>query len=118
MQVEKTDFVAVPTRDPERARRFYGETLGLRPDEHAQYEFWAGGTCLAIWQPRAEFRPSVFSPVALRVPDVTEARAELERRGVTFVGETMDTGACQMAIFEDPDGNHLMLHRRYAARAS
>jgi hypothetical protein len=28
------------------------------------------------------------------------------------------TGVCRMAIFHDPDGNTLMLHRRYAARES
>ena len=29
-------------------------------------------------------------------------------------GETLDTGVCHMAFFADPDGNELMLHRRYA----
>jgi uncharacterized protein YfaT (DUF1175 family) len=32
-----------------------------------------------------------------------------------FRGDTLDTGVCHMAFFSDPDGNHLMLHRRYAA---
>ena len=31
-----------------------------------------------------------------------------------FNGETFDTGVCWMAPFEDPDGNDLMLHHRYA----
>ena len=31
-----------------------------------------------------------------------------------FDGETFDTGVCHMAPFADPDGNHLMLHHRYA----
>ena len=42
------------------------------------------------------------------------ARAELEAKGVEFVGETIETGVCHMAFFKDPDGNSLMLHRRYA----
>jgi len=42
------------------------------------------------------------------------ARAELEAKGVEFDGETVDTGVCHMAFFKDPDGNALMLHRRYA----
>jgi hypothetical protein len=33
---------------------------------------------------------------------------------VEFFGEPFDTGVCHMAIFHDPDGNTLMLHRRYA----
>jgi predicted enzyme related to lactoylglutathione lyase len=54
--------------------------------------------------------------LALRVPDVAETRRELEGRGVTFDGEIFDTGVCHMAFFKDPDGNALMLHRRYAPR--
>jgi predicted enzyme related to lactoylglutathione lyase len=50
------------------------------------------------------------------VPDVEEARGELKSRGVEFRGETFDTGVCHMAFFTDPDGNELMLHRRYAPR--
>jgi len=42
------------------------------------------------------------------------ARADLEAKGVEFAGETFDTGVCHMAHFQDPDGNTLMLHRRYA----
>ena len=48
------------------------------------------------------------------VEDVEAARTELEAKGVEFVGETFDTGVCHMALFRDPDGNDLMLHRRYA----
>ena len=54
--------------------------------------------------------------IALRVADVAEARAALEAKGVDFEGETFDTGVCHMALFHDPDGNSLMLHRRYAPR--
>jgi hypothetical protein len=54
--------------------------------------------------------------LALHVDHVATARAELEVRGVTFGGETFDTGVCQMAFFTDPDGNDLMLHHRYAPR--
>ena len=55
---------------------------------------------------------------ALRVPDVAEARKELEAKGVEFHGETLDTGVCHMAFFRDPDGNALVLHRRYAPKDS
>ena len=52
--------------------------------------------------------------IALRVADVEAARGELEANGVRFDGDTFDTGVCHMAFFRDPDGNKLMLHRRYA----
>ncbi|KAB2958902.1 MAG: hypothetical protein F9K16_12915, partial [Thermoanaerobaculia bacterium] len=37
--------------DAERTRAFYVDTLGLRPDQSARFEFWAGETCFAIWEP-------------------------------------------------------------------
>ena len=111
------DFVGVPSQDAERSRAFYIDTLGLRPDEHSQYEFWVGQTCFGIWEPEKmgmPFAAQKNAHLALHVDDVAAARAELETRGVEFFGETFDTGVCRMAFFTDPDGNDLMLHGRYA----
>jgi len=111
------DFVAVPSTDPERSRAFYVDTLGLRPDDSARFELWAGDTCFAIWEPAKlgmEFVAQVNAHPALHVDDVAAARADLEAKGVEFLGETLDTGVCHMALFKDPDGNDLMLHHRYA----
>jgi catechol 2,3-dioxygenase-like lactoylglutathione lyase family enzyme len=118
--ITKLDFVAVPSQDSERSRRFYAEALGLRADERAEFELWVGDTCLGIWEPARfgmEFAPQKNAHLALHVDDVAEARAELEAKGVTFVGETLDTGVCHMAFFTDPDGNDLLLHHRYAPHA-
>jgi 4-hydroxyphenylpyruvate dioxygenase-like putative hemolysin len=52
--------------------------------------------------------------IALHVDDVAAARAELERQGVEFRGQTIDSGVCLQAIFADPDDNILILHHRYA----
>ena len=115
--ITKLDFVGVPSQDSERARRFLTGDLGLRPDEHAQSDFWVGETCLGIWEPERfgmEFAPQKNAHLALNVDDVAAARAELEAKGVSFAGEILDTGVCHMAFFTDPDGNDLMLHRRYA----
>lgn len=115
--ITKLDFVAIPSQDSERSRRFYGETLELRPDDHGQHEFWVGRTCLSIWEPARfgmEFTPQKNGHLALNVEDVAGTRADLEAKGVTFFGDTLDTGVCHMAFFTDPDGNDLMLHRRYA----
>ena len=125
--VRGVDFVSVPTTDIERSMQFYGEVLGLprsavwqgpRP-EPVGAEFETGTVTLAIVACERlgmEFRASKV-PIALRVDDVEAARAELEARGVTFKGEIIDSGVCHQAIFEDPDGNLLDLHRRYAPRA-
>jgi predicted enzyme related to lactoylglutathione lyase len=61
------------------------------------------------------FEPNA-NHIALQVQDVPAARATLQERGVTFMGDTFDTGVCHMAFFSDPDGNALMLHHRYAPR--
>ena len=117
MTIEKVDTVGVPSRDGKRSRQFYVETLGLRPDERSWNEFWIGETCFAIWYPEqfgGEFEPQKNSIALLRVEDVEASRAELQAKGVEFVGETLDTGVCHMASFLDPDGNELTLHRRYA----
>jgi catechol 2,3-dioxygenase-like lactoylglutathione lyase family enzyme len=114
--ITKLDFVAIPSRDAQKTHRFYTETLGLRPDQHAQYECWAGQTCLGIWEPERlgmTFTPQKNGHLALHVDDVDQARTELEGKGVKFMGETLDTGVCKMAFFTDPDGNDLMLHGRY-----
>ena len=115
--ISKVDIVGIPSSDAERSRAFYVETLGLRPDDNARYEFWVGDTCFAIWQPAqfgVEYAPQANSIVLLQVEDVPAARTELESRGVRFEGETFDTGVCHMANFTDPDGNTLTLHKRYA----
>jgi len=115
--ITKLDFVGIPTQDADRARAFYGETLGLRQDDKQQYEFWVGQTCLGIWEPEKQgmpFQPQKNAHLALHVEDIDAARAELEAKGVQFAGPTFDTGVCKMALFTDPDGNDLMLHARYA----
>ena len=115
--ITKLDFVAIPSRDAEQLRTFYADTLGLRPDPHARYEFWAGETCVTIWEPARvgiPFSAQKNGHLALHVEDVATSRAELEGAGVVFAGDTLDTGVCQMALFTDPDGNDLMLHHRYA----
>ena len=120
MRIDKVDVVGIPSTDWERSRAFYVDTLGLRPDERSENEFWAGDTCFGIWEPARigmEFQPQPNGIVLLRVADVAAARAELEAKGVEFEGETVDTGVCHMATFADPDGNKLVLHRRYAPYA-
>jgi catechol 2,3-dioxygenase-like lactoylglutathione lyase family enzyme len=116
--IGKLDFVGIPSTDAERSRSFYVETLGLRPDDSARFEFWVGETCFGIWEPGKmgmEFAPQKNAHPALHVEDVAAAKAELEGKGVEFSGDVFDSGVCHMAFFTDPDGNDLMLHHRYAA---
>src|SRR3954447_18896394 len=119
IDVQRTDFVAVPTRDRERAAAFYGETLGLRKNQTSDtwIEFETGNLTLSIVAPEEvgiEFAPLPFGTIVVRVPDVAAAKEKLEASGVEFVGEPWDSGVCHGAAFKDPDGNGLALHHRYA----
>jgi catechol 2,3-dioxygenase-like lactoylglutathione lyase family enzyme len=119
MDVERVDFVSFLTQDIPRAKRFYSETLGLEIESEGKsdMEFRAGQVTLDLFDPSSIDQPFATSPagLALRVPDVDAARAELEAKGVVFDGETIVTGVCKQAWFKDPDGNSLMLHRRFDA---
>jgi predicted enzyme related to lactoylglutathione lyase len=122
VKVEGVDFVTVFVDDYAAAAEFYGEVLGL--ERSADYgrtpggEFETGSLTLQVMDAAAigrEFEAS-GNPIALHVDDVEAARAELEGKGVEFFAETIDSGVCHMALFPDPAGNVLMLHKRYAPR--
>jgi predicted enzyme related to lactoylglutathione lyase len=120
--VTGVDFVTVFVKDYPAALKFYGELLGL---EHSvDYEkipageFETGSLTLQVMDAAAvgrEFKPNGH-PIALHVDDVEAARANLESKGVEFLADTLDSGVCHMAFFNDPDGNTLMFHNRYAPK--
>jgi catechol 2,3-dioxygenase-like lactoylglutathione lyase family enzyme len=120
---QRVDFVAVPTRDRDRAEKFYAETLGLQKNPlstETWVEFETGNVTLALVEPEKfdmEFAPLPFGAIAIRVPDVEAARTALEDAGVEVKGETWDSGVCNGAAFTDPDGNGLLIHHRYAPYA-
>ena len=118
--VSGVDFIAVPTKDFDKAVEFYRDVIGL--EESKQWgnmpgkEFETGSLTIAVMQPDAfglGFAPHTH-PIALHVDDVHKRREQLEAQGVEFAADTIDSGVCHMAPFSDPDGNSLMLHHRYA----
>ena len=120
--VKGVDFLTMPTRDLEAAVAFYGETLGLARSVHMPdrgfAEFETGNLTVSLIDTDRmglDYHPHRHQ-LALHVDDVAAARSSLEARGVSFQGETLDTGVCHMAFFADPDGNALMLHHRYLPR--
>jgi predicted enzyme related to lactoylglutathione lyase len=126
--VTGVDFVSIPTTDLEASIEFYANVLGLerssvwqRPGhDPVGAEFETGTVTIALLACERlgiPFQPHKV-PIALQVADVAAARAELESRGVKFNGEIIDSGVCHQAIFEDPDGNSLDLHHRYAPRGA
>lgn len=120
IEVERVDYIRVPVRDIEKAKQFYGVALGLRQNPNSPADDWieyeAGNVTLAVMTPHThdyEFAPLPPGTLALRVPDVASAKAKLEAAGVE-VNEVWDSGLCKGAGLSDPDGNRILLHRRYA----
>jgi catechol 2,3-dioxygenase-like lactoylglutathione lyase family enzyme len=119
-EVERTDFIGVNVKDRAHAAEFYGSTIGLRrnPVTHEEWpEFEAENVVLLTSTPEqkggGDYRPEYA--IALRVADVQQTMDRLQSEGVRFeFPEVFDSGVCHMAFFKDPDGNSLILHRRYA----
>jgi len=118
--VERVDYIRVPVTDIEQAKHFYGELLGLPLSPNSPHDDWveyeAGNVTLAVMTPHThdyDFSALPPSTIALRVTDVATAKAKLEEAGLE-VGEMWDSGACKGAGVNDPAGNRVLLHRRYA----
>ena len=119
IEVTRIDYIRVPVDDIEAAKRFYGEVLGLPRNEHLDHDDWieyeASNVTLAVMTPATHdstFAPLPTSTIALGVPDVAEAKKQLEGVGVA-VGEMWDSGVCHGAGLSDPAGNRILLHHRY-----
>jgi catechol 2,3-dioxygenase-like lactoylglutathione lyase family enzyme len=124
IEVQRVDYIRIPVTNIEEANRFYGEVLGLKRNPNSPAKDWVeyetSNVTLAVMTPHThdyEFSPLPVGTIALRVPDVAEAKAKLEAAGVQ-VGEMWDSGVCHGARFRDPAGNPILLHQRYAPYAS
>jgi catechol 2,3-dioxygenase-like lactoylglutathione lyase family enzyme len=117
IEVEQVDYVSVPTRDSARAVAWYREVLGLSVSEFTDGEIETPNVTLSFWNP--EEQGETFVPnengIAFRVADVEAAVEELRGAGAEVIG-IQDSGVCHMGFVKDPDGNVLILHRRYKPR--
>src|SRR3954452_882353 len=103
----------------ERSTQFYRDTLGLPQTADGGFpEFKLGDNgflyLLSMEAIGSQFRVPHDAGFALRVADGAEGREELEAEGGQLHGEVLATAVCHMAFFGDPDGNQMVLHRRYA----
>ena len=117
MRIEQVDFVSVPTRDYARAIAWYRDVLGLPESEYSEGEVETPNVTLSFWNPETEgeeFVPNAAG-FGLRVADVEAAVEEVRAAGGEIMG-IVDSGVCHMGFVKDPDGNTLILHRRYAPR--
>jgi len=112
----------VATTDAERARRFYGEMLGLtmKADEEYALVFDANGTMLRVQKVRS-VPPAQYTILGWRVDDIRATVSGLVGKGVAFerlgipgfaqddLGIWTAPDGTQVAWFKDPDGNILSL---------
>jgi catechol 2,3-dioxygenase-like lactoylglutathione lyase family enzyme len=117
IEVEQVDYVSVPTRDLARAVAWYRDVLGLPESRYAEGEVEAPNLTVSFWNPEDDGEPFVANTagIALRVADVGAAVDEAAAAGAELIG-IEDSGVCHMGFVKDPDGNVLILHRRYAPR--
>ena len=96
---------------------FYRDVLGLQASAYSGGEVETSNVTLSFWNPERDgegFAPNVAG-IALRVDDVAAAVDEVRAAGAEIMG-VEDTGVCHMGFVKDPDGNTVILHRRYAPR--
>lgn len=114
------DFVCLPIQDMARARAFYEEKMELKASSvygESFVEYDLGGAILALGDVKAmgmEFAPVKTGSIALHVDDVQATLDKLRAKGVQLPAEANKTSVCYMAMFEDSEGNALILHNRFA----
>jgi catechol 2,3-dioxygenase-like lactoylglutathione lyase family enzyme len=110
----------IPTTNPEKAKLFYGETLGLDlvSEDGFALQYNANGTFLRVTTVQ-QLTPQQFTVLGWSVDDIEASVAELKARGVVFEifgfagqdenGIWTAPGGVKVAWFKDPDGNILSL---------
>ena len=110
----------VTCSDPERAKAFYGATLGLalRSEDGFGLVFATGGVVLRV-AISADVQSAPYTVLGWNVPDIGAGVAALRAAGVEmqrFPGMDQDAdgiwhvpGGARVAWFRDPDGNLLSL---------
>jgi catechol 2,3-dioxygenase-like lactoylglutathione lyase family enzyme len=110
-------FSGFAVDDLEKAREFYGTTLGLKTtEEHGLLTLHIAGDRPTLVYPKPDHEPAAYTVLNFPVDDIDEAVDELARRGVRFErydGFDQDErgvfhgGGPFIAWFRDPAGNVL-----------
>lgn len=117
---EKTEaFSGFAVDDIDAARRFYGETLGMRVSdgEMGLLTLHVEGSGNILIYPKPDHTPATYTILNLPVDDIDAAVDELGRRGVKFLrydgfgqddkGISRGGMGPKIAWFADPAGNVL-----------
>ena len=124
--IRKMAFVGHPTRDIGRAKRFYGDVLGLKHsgdfgDRWSEFTT-PGGKTIALDNYAPEFVDSPAPYLALETDDIEAEVARLKGAGAKVIRDVWANEGqdgrevCRMAVVLDPEGNPFMLHQTAAWR--
>jgi catechol 2,3-dioxygenase-like lactoylglutathione lyase family enzyme len=115
-------FPSFSVDDIQKAKKFYGETLGLEvsePDGMGMLELRIAGGSKILVYPKPNHTPATFTILNFPVKNIDEAVDTLTKRGVRFEiydesdlktdekGIARDDRGPQIAWFKDPAGNIL-----------
>jgi predicted enzyme related to lactoylglutathione lyase len=114
MKIKSIAFVGIPVTDMAKARAFYENVLGLKPDPEMTGERWTeypvGAGIIAIASVGGDWRPSdEGTAAALEVESLGGAIARLKEHKIQY--DQVESPVCRMAIIQDPDGNKLIMHK-------
>jgi predicted enzyme related to lactoylglutathione lyase len=114
MKIKSVAFVGIPVTDMAKARAFYENVLGLKPDPEMTGERWTeypvGAGVIAIASVDGDWRPSdEGTATALEVESLGGAIARLKEHKIRY--DQVESPVCRMAIIQDPDSNKLIIHK-------
>ena len=121
--LEKVAFTMYPAKDMARARKFYGETLGLTEGSKGNQgdQWWVeydlpGGGCFALTNFTKDEPSSNGGTIAFEVTDIETLCAYLLSKGVTFQSDMIASPVCRMRVIKDTEGNSILLHQLHKKR--
>ena len=119
----RTVFGGFAVKDTDKARSFYGTTLGLDVRDGNQpgiLEIHGTGGSPILMYPKPDHKPATFTVLNIDVPDIERAVGELNKAGVRMEHYDADPivtdqngilrgGGMAVAWFQDPFGNILSI---------
>lgn len=123
MVVKKTGLAWIHVTDMDKTKKLFVDLLGMKVvDDQPQFgwmelEGVEGGSRIGVGKAIegqdpdcSPIKPGQNAVISLSVSNIEDVRADLEKKGVNFVGEIIEVpGQVKMATFTDHDKNIFQL---------
>lgn len=115
--IQSIAFTLYPVADMVRSKEFYENVLGLEVsstfgDQWVEYDL--GGNTFAITSMNIGRTPGAKgAAVGFEVSDFEAFTKKLKEKSVKFILDNYETPVCRMSVIEDPDQNHITIHKRH-----